>query len=115
MKEESPMNIKNCKRILLISLGIVILGIVAMIMTNGFIWEISRMVFFAGIGVASLTLIVCTVISTKTKEKLPLWISILQGLAIALIIAFIIAGFNNRSINNQQQQLRQQVQLERNR
>ena len=109
------MNMKNCKRILLISLGITVLGLIVMIMSNGLIWELSRMIFFAGTGVVFLTLIACTVISMKTKEKLPLWISILQGLAIALIIAFIIAGFNNRSINNQQQQLRQQVQSERNR
>lgn len=54
-----------------------------------------RIILYLLIRINVVILAVCTVISIKSKEKLPFWISILQGLLIAVVVIAIITQMIN--------------------
>ena len=57
--------------------------------------QINRIILYLLVGINVVILAVCTVISIKSKEKLPFWISILQGLLIAVVVITIITQMIN--------------------
>lgn len=85
---------------LMISLIVLILGYVIMSTINKtanteMIKQINSIILYLLIGINVVILAVCTVISIKSKEKLPFWISILQGLLIAVVVITIITQIIN--------------------
>lgn len=85
---------------LMISLIVLILGYVIMSTINKtanteMIKQINSIILYLLIGINVVILAVCTVISIKNKEKLPFWISILQGLLIAVVVITIITQITN--------------------
>lgn len=85
---------------LMISLIVLILGFVIMSTINKtvnteIIKQINSIILYLLIGINVVILAVCTVISIKSKEKLPFWISILQGLLIAVVVITIITQIIN--------------------
>ena len=81
---------------LMISLIVLILGYVIMSTINTeMIKQINSIILYLLIGINVVILAVCTVISIKSKEKLPFWISILQGLLIAVVVITIITQIIN--------------------
>lgn len=87
--------LKMWSNILLIS----VIAFIVCIVLNNFIIEknaiFTTLLYIIGcIGI--ITLISCTVIGIKDKEKLPLWVSLIQGIVIVVIIGSII----NTVINN---------------
>ena len=87
--------IKNFKIVLIIS----IIGMIITALTSsgtGFInviWQISRIVTILAISIDIILFLVCTVISIKNKEKVPIWFTIIQGIILAFIIINAIAGY----------------------
>ena len=84
----------------MISLIVLILGYVIMSTINKtvnteMIKQINSIILYLLIGINVVILAVCTVISIKSKEKLPFWISILQGLLIAVVVITIITQIIN--------------------
>ena len=57
--------------------------------------QINSIILYLLVGINVVILVVCTVISIKNKEKLPFWISILQGLLIAVVVMTIITQIIN--------------------
>lgn len=92
--------LQKCVKALMISLIVLILGFVIMSTINKtvnteIIKQINRIILYLLIGINIVILAVCTVISIKSKEKLPFWISILQGLLIAVVVITIITQIIN--------------------
>ena len=87
--------IKNFKIVLIIS----IIGIIITALTSsgtGFInviWQISRVVTILAISIDIILFLVCTVISIKNKEKVPIWFTIIQGIILAVIIIGLISEY----------------------
>lgn len=85
---------------LMITLIVLILGFVIMSTINKtvnteIIKQINSIILYLLIGINVVILAVCTVISIKSKEKLPFWINILQGLLIAVVVITIITQIIN--------------------
>lgn len=85
---------------LMITLIVLILGFVIMSTINKtvnteIIKQINNIILYLLIGINVVILAVCTVISIKSKEKLPFWINILQGLLIAVVVITIITQIIN--------------------
>ena len=92
--------LQKCVKALMISLIVLILGFVIMSTINKtvnteIIIQINRIILYLLVGINVVILAVCTVISIKSKEKLPFWISILQGLLIAVVVITIITQMIN--------------------
>ena len=92
--------LQKCIKALMISLIVLILGFVIMSTINKtvnteIIIQINRIILYLLVGINVVILAVCTVISIKSKEKLPFWISILQGLLIAVVVITIITQIIN--------------------
>lgn len=92
--------LQKCVKALMISLIVLILGFVIMSTINKtvnteIIMQINSIILYLLIGINVVILAVCTVISIKSKEKLPFWISILQGLLIAVVVITIITQVIN--------------------
>ncbi len=92
--------LQKCIKALMISLIVLILGFVIMSTINKtvnteIIIQINRIILYLLVGINVVILAVCTVISIKSKEKLPFWISILQGLLIAVVVITIITQMIN--------------------
>ena len=84
----------------MISLIVLILGFVIMSTINKtvnteIIKQINSIILYLLVGINVVIFSVCTVISIKNKEKLPFWISILQGLLIAVVVMTIITQIIN--------------------
>ena len=92
--------LQKCVKALMISLIVLILGFVIMSTINKtvnteIIKQINSIILYLLVGINVVILAVCTVISIKSKEKLPFWISILQGLLIAVVVMTIITQIIN--------------------
>ena len=92
--------LQKCVKALMISLIVLILGFVIMSTINKtvnteIIIQINRIILYLLVGINVVILAMCTVISIKNKEKLPFWISILQGLLIAVVVITIITQMIN--------------------
>ena len=92
--------LQKCIKALMISLIVLILGFVIMSTINKtvnteIIIQINRIILYLLVGINVVILAVCTVISIKSKEKLPFWISILQGLLKAVVVITIITQMIN--------------------
>ena len=92
--------LQKCIKALMISLIVLILGFVIMSTINKtvnteIIKQINSIILYLLVGINVVILAVCTVISIKSKEKLPFWISILQGLLIAVVVITIITQMIN--------------------
>ena len=92
--------LQKCVKALMISLIVLILGFVIMSTINKtvnteIIIQINSIILYLLVGINVVILAVCTVISIKSKEKLPFWISILQGLLIAVVVITIITQMIN--------------------
>lgn len=97
-KKENLNNwMKKLKILLLISIiGIIITGITASSTSLYAMWEISKVVTLIVILMFLIVFVICTVISIKDKEKVPIWFTIIQGIAVAFIIIAIIANLINK-------------------
>ena len=92
--------LQKCVKALMISLIVLILGFVIMSTINKtvnteIIIQINSIILYLLVGINVVILAMCTVISIKNKEKLPFWISILQGLLIAVVVMTIITQIIN--------------------
>ena len=92
--------LQKCVKALMISLIVLILGFVIMSTINKtvnteIIKQINSIILYLLVGINVVILAMCTVISIKNKEKLPFWISILQGLLIAVVVMTIITQIIN--------------------
>ena len=92
-KEKLNNWLKRFKILLLISIiGVIITGITASSTNLYTIWEISKVITLIIISMLLVVFVICTVISIKHKEKVPIWFTIVQGIVIAFIIIFIISN-----------------------
>ncbi len=95
-------------KILKIALIIFIISVIVTAITSqleiDLIWQIARIITFIMIPIVLIPFIICTIISFKNKEKVPLWFTILQGIIIAFIIIFIISSIIEKNQNDKLQE-----------
>lgn len=89
---------KRMKVLLILS----VIGVIITTITSsgtGFInvmWQISRVITILLLSINIIVFIICTVISIKDKEKVPIWFTILQGIVVAFIVIAIISNLINK-------------------
>lgn len=112
-RKEYDLNkwIKNLKIALIIFIISVIVTAITSQLEIELIWQIARIITFITIPIVAIPFIICTIVSFKNKEKVPIWFTILQGIVIALIIISIITGIINKK---QEDKLKENIEQYKN-
>lgn len=96
LTNEKKYDLNKWMKIFKIVLLIFIISIIVTAITSqlefDLIWQIARIITFITIPLVIIPFIICTIISFKNKEKVPLWFTILQGIIIVFIIISIITA-----------------------
>lgn len=96
LTNEKKYDLNKWMKIFKIALLIFIISVIVTAITSqlefDLIWQIARIITFITIPLVIIPFIICTIISFKNKEKVPLWFTILQGIIIVFIIISIITA-----------------------
>lgn len=107
---------KKWKMIFAISLILTIIfmvlcGVLNADSTRG-IWKVMKILFFVASVVDIISIIGCIVVSVKTKEKMPIWLTIIMVIVAVVVVMFVIGimsqneyekakeNYSNNYINN---------------
>ena len=74
------------------------------------LWEVFRVLLVVAIISVIITMVGCIVVAIKNKEKMPLWVTIIIALFIAILVMYCLGSMSKKDFDDEATQRQQEIQ-----